>query len=107
MANESTGRSLSALEGARGARVARTGCAASAVGAGVARALARSHAVVLTARGGYVGVRVRPPEFSWHGRAVSAVSSSQRHRIEALVRESLSHEVEHSDIFANARASMR
>lgn len=75
----------SALEG-------RDGCLCSAVGAGVERALARSRATVLAPRGGYSGVRVHAPDFTWRGD--TAVTAAQRARIEALIRESFALEIE-------------
>lgn len=61
----------------------RRGCVEEALRAALGRALTRARAEVLDARGGYVGVRLHAPQFSWTGDDLPSVNAEARARTEA------------------------
>jgi hypothetical protein len=76
-----------------------------ALAAAVGRALANSRDVVLEKRGGYVGVRVHPPEFNWCGDGLMAISSSLQTKTEQYIIDSLQRITKQENIFELASLS--
>jgi hypothetical protein len=76
-----------------GALMERQADVEKALAAAVGRALGNSRDVVLEKRGGYVGVRVHPPEFTWTGEGVGEVNGAARCEIEAQLVSILTHTV--------------
>ena len=60
------------------ALTSRLGEIGDAVSAAVGRALASSRAVAVEPRGGYLGLRVHEPTFTWSGNGLDQVSASAR-----------------------------
>ncbi len=62
---------------------------AEALSAAAGRALRASREVVLEERGGYVGVRLHPPEIAWTGDGLGEVPSALRAEVEAWLDDEL------------------
>jgi hypothetical protein len=62
---------------------------AEAVAAAVGRALSAAGTEVLEPRGGYAGVRLNEPEFSWSGDGLGTVTATVRGDVEDAVRSAL------------------
>jgi hypothetical protein len=74
-----------------------------ALAAAVGRALVNSRDVVLEPRGGYVGLRIHPPEFSWYGNGLETAITINRHEIEEQITNILRQSVESAGILELAR----
>jgi hypothetical protein len=75
-----------------------------ALAAAVGRALMNSRDVVLAQRGGYVGIRVHPPEFCWYGDGGRMVSGATKARLEKRIATILTQTTESAGIFDFSRA---
>jgi hypothetical protein len=69
-----------------------------ALAAAVGRALGNSRDVVLEKRGGYVGVRVHPPEFTWTGDGLTGLTGETRIQTEDIIVNCLAQVVTFSDL---------
>ncbi len=76
-----------------------------ALAAAVGRALKNSRDVVLAQRGGYVGVKVHPPEFLWYGDGLNSSTNQTQTDIEERVLTVISQAVRSAGIFDLARVS--
>jgi len=74
-----------------------------ALAAAVGRALVNSRDVVLEKRGGYVGVRVHPPDISWYGDGLDRVTGTNRYEIEERITNTLIQAVKSAGILEVTR----
>lgn len=73
-----------------------------ALAAAVGRALVNSRDVVLEPRGGYVGVRVHPPDVRWYGNALDHLNGSIRAAIEAQIQEVIAEAIQNARLLTSA-----
>lgn len=78
-----------------------------ALAAAVGRALVNSRDVVLEPRGGYVGVRIHPPEFSWIGDGLAAVASGTQTETEIIIANCLTQAIQSSNLLDSGVSSDR
>src|SRR5262245_33247995 len=90
-----------------GALSGRQADLAEALAAAAGRALRNSRAVVLEHRGGYEGINLHPPTFSWCGEAVGRLDNATRLEVEALVADVLRRAAEDAGVLDQARAAER
>ena len=90
-----------------GALTERQADVEEALAAAVGRALVNSRDVVLEKRGGYVGVRVHPPEISWYGNSLDSVSGVTRAEIENRIANVLRQGIKTTSIYDLAQESVK
>ena len=78
-----------------------------ALAAAVGRALVNSRDVVLEPRGGYMGVRVHPPEFIWTGDGLTSLTGETRTQTEAAIASCLAQVTAFSNLFEAPKSSAR
>jgi hypothetical protein len=88
-----------------GALMERRADVEEALAAAVGRALGNSRDVVLEKRGGYVGVRVHPPEFRWYGDGLDGIFVKTRSEIELILSRVLSERIQSQGIYKFAQIS--